>query len=41
LYGEVNEKLEDLSVRIKKRGDGTIIDIQKRAEGNGSRETIR
>ena len=35
LYGEANENLEDLSVRINKRGDGTIIDIQKRAKGSG------
>jgi hypothetical protein len=31
LYGEADQKLEGLSVRINKRGDGTIVDIQNRA----------
>jgi hypothetical protein len=41
LYGEANENLEDLSVRIKKRGDGTIIDIQKRAKDGGQVNHLR
>jgi Protein of unknown function (DUF3999) len=38
LYGEADEKLEDLSVRINKRGDGTIVDIQNRAGGGKARQ---
>lgn len=38
LYGESDQKLEDLSVRINKRGDGTIVDIQNRAT-RGSQST--
>jgi hypothetical protein len=41
LYGEVDEKLGDLSVRINKRGDGAIIDIQKRAKGSGQMDRLR
>jgi len=41
LYGEAAEKLEDLSVRINKRGDGTIVDIQNRAKGSGRASRLR
>ena len=41
LYGDVDEKLEDLSVRINKRSDGTIVDIQNRAKGSGRASRLR
>jgi hypothetical protein len=41
LYGEADQKLEDLSVRINKRGDGTIVDIQNRAQPGGQSSRLR
>jgi len=38
LYGDQNEKLEDLKVRVDRRADGTIIDIKSNAAKSGAKK---
>jgi len=41
LYGDAMKKIEDLSVRVEKRGDGTIIGIQSQAKDTAARNQLR
>jgi len=41
LYGDMDERLNDLGVRIEKRGDGTIIAIQNRGQTGGQASPLR
>jgi len=41
LYGESMGKLQDLSVRVEKRADGTIIGIQSQAKGAARKSQLR
>ncbi|HEY2918148.1 MAG TPA: DUF3999 domain-containing protein [Candidatus Binatia bacterium] len=41
LYGEASDKLEDLSVRIEKRSDGTIVSIRGQAKKSAAKGKLR
>lgn len=41
LYGDAMGKIEDLNVRVEKRGDGTIIGIQSQAKGAAGKSQLR
>ena len=41
LYGDAMGKIEDLNVRVEKRGDGTIIGIQSQAKGAARQSRLR